>query len=209
MIFQGLENGESVTFTAQAPMAQAAQGVTVCHHYPGKLLLLCRLWAWLLCDSTLYRVFWERDGDSLLYPAVKTGAGGAAHTRSQNWKETGNWQRCVITERKRPDRPISLTTTTPIFLPAKGLLLPIWQPPMPMEAKMPSMEPTVPGEALAKELYNYAVSQPDIPDVEMSFSNANVSAYVDGEQQRTEEITFKASSQQTIYSGSAGWGKTP
>ena len=54
------------------------------------------------------------------------------------------------------------------------------------------------GEALAKELYNYAVSQPDIPDVEMSFSNANVSAYVDGEQQRTAEITFKSSSQQTI-----------
>ena len=54
------------------------------------------------------------------------------------------------------------------------------------------------GETLAKELYNYAVRQPDIPDVEMSFSNANVTAYVDGNQQRTEEITFKASSQQTI-----------
>ena len=54
------------------------------------------------------------------------------------------------------------------------------------------------GEALAKELYNYAVGQPDIPDVEMSFSNANVTAYVDGDQQRTEEITFQAASQQTI-----------
>ena len=54
------------------------------------------------------------------------------------------------------------------------------------------------GEALAMELYHYAVSQPDIPDVEMSFSNANVTAYVDGNQQRTEEITFQASSQQTI-----------
>ena len=32
----------------------------------------------------------------------------------------------------------------------------------------------------------------------MSFSNANVTAYVDGEQQRTEEITFHAASQQTI-----------
>ena len=32
----------------------------------------------------------------------------------------------------------------------------------------------------------------------MSFSNANVTAYVDGDQQRTEEITFRASSQQTI-----------
>lgn len=54
------------------------------------------------------------------------------------------------------------------------------------------------GEALAKELYNYAVSQPEIPDVDMAFSNANVTAYVDGSQQRTEEVTFKASSQQTI-----------
>ena len=49
------------------------------------------------------------------------------------------------------------------------------------------------GETLAKELYNYAVGQPDIPDVEMSFSNANVTAYVADDQQRTEEITFKAS----------------
>ena len=48
------------------------------------------------------------------------------------------------------------------------------------------------------ELYHYAVSQPEIPDVEMSFSNSNVMAYVDGSQQRTEDITFKASSQQTI-----------
>ena len=48
------------------------------------------------------------------------------------------------------------------------------------------------------ELYHYAVSQPEIPDVEMSFSNSNVTAYVDGGQQRTEDITFKASSQQTI-----------
>ena len=54
------------------------------------------------------------------------------------------------------------------------------------------------GEALAMELYHYAVSQPEIPDVEMSFSNSNVTAYVDGGQQRTEDITFKASSQQTI-----------
>ena len=54
------------------------------------------------------------------------------------------------------------------------------------------------GEALAMELYHYAVSQPEIPDVEMSFSNENVTAYVDGDQQRTENITFRASGQQTI-----------
>lgn len=54
------------------------------------------------------------------------------------------------------------------------------------------------GESLAMELYNYAVGQPDIPDVEMSFSNGNVTAYVEGNGQRTEEITFRADVQQTI-----------
>lgn len=54
------------------------------------------------------------------------------------------------------------------------------------------------GQALAMELYNYCVSQPDIPDVVMSFTKANVTAYVDGNSQRTEEITFKADTLQTI-----------
>lgn len=54
------------------------------------------------------------------------------------------------------------------------------------------------GTSLAMELYNYAVGQPDIQDVEMSFSNGNVTAYVDGNDQRTEEITFRADAQQTI-----------
>ncbi|MCD8231194.1 MAG: Cna protein B-type domain protein [Clostridiales bacterium] len=54
------------------------------------------------------------------------------------------------------------------------------------------------GQALAMELYNYCVSQPDIPDVEMSFSNDDVEAYVSGSIQRTEEITFEADELQTI-----------
>lgn len=54
------------------------------------------------------------------------------------------------------------------------------------------------GQALAMELYNYCVSQPEIPDVAMSFSNAKVKAYTDGNSQRTEEITFKADALQTI-----------
>ena len=54
------------------------------------------------------------------------------------------------------------------------------------------------GQSLAMELYNYCVNQPDIPDVGMSFSNADVKAYVDGKTQRTEEITFKADELQTI-----------
>lgn len=54
------------------------------------------------------------------------------------------------------------------------------------------------GRALTMELYNYCVSQPDIPDVAMSFSDNNVTAYVEGNVQRTKEVTFKADSQQTI-----------
>lgn len=54
------------------------------------------------------------------------------------------------------------------------------------------------GQALAMELYNYCVSQPEIPDVAMSFSNAKVKAYIDGNSQRTEEITFKADVLQNI-----------
>lgn len=45
---------------------------------------------------------------------------------------------------------------------------------------------------LAMKLYNYCVSQSDIPDVAMSFSDGDVKAYVDGKVQRTKSITFHA-----------------
>lgn len=54
------------------------------------------------------------------------------------------------------------------------------------------------GRSLAMELYDYCISMPDIPDVEMSFSNDNVEAYIDGNRQRTETIRFKADELQTI-----------
>lgn len=54
------------------------------------------------------------------------------------------------------------------------------------------------GKSLAMELYNYCVNQPDIPDVAMSFSNDHVKAYIDGNIQRTEQITFKADKLQSI-----------
>lgn len=54
------------------------------------------------------------------------------------------------------------------------------------------------GQALAMDVYNYCASKPAIPDVSMSFSEANVKAYVDGNVQRTKEITFHAASQQTV-----------
>ena len=54
------------------------------------------------------------------------------------------------------------------------------------------------GKSLAMELYNYCVNMPDIPDVNMSFSEANVKAYVEGNSQRTKTITFQADQLQTI-----------
>ena len=54
------------------------------------------------------------------------------------------------------------------------------------------------GRSLAKELYNYCVNMPDIPDVDMSFSDDNVKAYVEGNVQRTKTITFNADKLQTI-----------
>ena len=79
---------------------------------------------------------------------------------------------------------------------------------MQMGAAMRFMEPTAQGEALAMELYHYAVRQPDIPDVEMSFSNAEVTAYVDGDQQRTEDITFNGIQSADNHYEPAGWGET-
>ena len=54
------------------------------------------------------------------------------------------------------------------------------------------------GRSLAKELYNYCINMPDIPDVDMSFSDSDVKAYAEGNIQRTKTITFKADELQTI-----------
>ena len=54
------------------------------------------------------------------------------------------------------------------------------------------------GRKLAMELYEYCMDMPEIPDVDMSFSDDNVKAYVDGNIQRTKEITFKADELQSI-----------
>lgn len=54
------------------------------------------------------------------------------------------------------------------------------------------------GRSLAMELYNYCINMPNIPDVDMSFSDSDVKAYVEGNIQRTKTITFKADELQTI-----------
>ena len=54
------------------------------------------------------------------------------------------------------------------------------------------------GQELAMDIYNYCVKKSEIPDVSMSFSDANVKAYVEGNTQRTKEITFHAAGQQSV-----------
>ena len=54
------------------------------------------------------------------------------------------------------------------------------------------------GQALAMELYNYCMAQPEIPDVAMEFSSPHLVAYFDGEEQRTEETKFKADALQNV-----------
>lgn len=54
------------------------------------------------------------------------------------------------------------------------------------------------GQELAMDIYNYCAGKPQIPDVSMSFSDGNVKAYVEGNAQRTKEITFQAAGQQSV-----------
>lgn len=53
-------------------------------------------------------------------------------------------------------------------------------------------------QKLAMKLYDYCVSQPEIPDVDMKFSDDKVKAYAYGNRQRTKMITFQADELQTI-----------
>lgn len=54
------------------------------------------------------------------------------------------------------------------------------------------------GRSMAMELYNYCMDQPAIPDVDMSFSDPDVKAYISGNIQRTKSINFKADAAQSI-----------
>lgn len=54
------------------------------------------------------------------------------------------------------------------------------------------------GQSLAMEVYNYCTGRPAIPNADMSFTNSKVKAYIDGNEQRTEQITFNADALQTI-----------
>ena len=54
------------------------------------------------------------------------------------------------------------------------------------------------GKKLAMDLYNYCQDMPNIPDVDMAFSEDTLQAYVEGSSQRTRVVTFDADELQTI-----------
>ena len=54
------------------------------------------------------------------------------------------------------------------------------------------------GKKLAMDLYNYCQDMPNIPDVDMAFSEDTLQAYVEGSSQRTKVVTFDADELQTI-----------
>ena len=118
---QGLENGESVSFTAQVPAARAArasQSVTITqgsYYYYADY----GLGSYVTAPFTVS--FGNVTATAYCIQPSKSPVRGAELTRSQNWKETGNWQRCAITEQKPQDQLISLTIITPIFPPENGL----------------------------------------------------------------------------------------
>ena len=167
---QGLDQGESVTFTAKAPMTRAARASQDGYYYPGIVVLLCRLWTWFLFDLSIYCVFWKCNGNSILRTASLNRDREAAHIRSQSWKGIRNWQRSAITEQKRQDRHISLIITIRIFPAGKRFIVTHLAASYANGSSDAFYGTNSTGEALAMELYHYAVSQPDIPDVEMSFS---------------------------------------
>lgn len=191
---QSLENGESVNFTAEAPNARAAQSVTITqgdwYYYAdyglGSYLTSPFTVSFGNVTATAFCIQPSKPGPgSGTYQITKlagsrelakvcyygTAASGSAYFFAKKHTDFSTGKRFIVTHLAAS----YANGSEDAFYGANGT-----------------------GQSLAMELYNYAVGQPDIPDVDMSFSNANVTAYVDGNQQRTEEITFRADSQQTI-----------
>ena len=194
---QGLENGESVTFTAQAPMARAArasQSVTITqgsYYYYADY----GLGSYVTAPFTVK--FGNVTATAFCIQPSKPGPGSGTY---QITKLEGNRElaKTIYYGTEASGSAYFFANHHTDFSAGKRFIVTHLAASYANGSEDAFYGTNSTGEALAKELYNYAVGQPDIPDVEMSFSNANVTAYVDGNQQRTEEITFQADGQQTI-----------
>lgn len=141
--FTELEPGESLTFTAQSKKlraARASQSVTVTQ---GEWYYYADYGLGTYLTSPFTVTFGNVTATAYCIEPSKPDR-EVGLIRSQNWKETGNWQRFVITERKLPVLLRFLQNIIRIFPQGNGLSLPIWLHPMPMEAVMRFMGQIVP-----------------------------------------------------------------
>ena len=100
--------------------------------------------------------------------------------RLKNWQMEKRLPRSAIMVRKPAVRMDSLMKSIRIFLQESDSSLPHLAAAYANGSGDAFSGTNSTGQALAMELYNYCVSQPDIPDVAMSFSDADVTAYIDG-----------------------------
>ena len=94
----------------------------------------------------------------------------------KDWRQSGVSKSVLLRYRCRRKREFFSLINTRIFQKEKDSSLFIWLHHMPTEVVIAFYGTNATGEALAKELYNYCVNKPEIPDVAMSFSKPNVKA---------------------------------
>lgn len=118
--------------------------------------------------------------------------------RSRNWKMEKHLQKYVTTEQRPVKKMDSSMRSIQTFQLERDLIITHIAAAYANGSSDWASGTNATGKNLAMELYNYCVNMPDIPDVNMSFSESNVKAYVEGNSQRTKTITFQADQLQTI-----------
>jgi hypothetical protein len=192
-----MEDGETVTFTASSPMlyaARATQSVTVTkgswYYYADY-----GLGSYLTCPYTV--TFGSITATAYCVQPSKPGPGNGTYTITKLADSKTLAKVCYYGTKASGDEGF-FEEKYPDFSAGKRFIITHIAAAYANGSSDAFSGTNSTGQALAMELYNYCVSQPDIPDVAMSFSNSSVTAYVDGNEQRTEEVTFNADTLQTI-----------
>lgn len=192
----GLEAGESVTFQAYAPLARAAQSVTVTK---GENIYYSNYGygSYLTCEFTVH--FGSISAKAYCVEPEKASPGSGTYTVTKLGDAKALAKVCYYGTLAAGDDSFFSADSAYGNLSAGARVILV---------HLAASYAYAPGGAwtganstaqnLAMKLYNYCVSQPDIPDVAMSFSDENVTAYVEGNIQRTKSIKFEADAAQSI-----------